>query len=52
MGKISNSGLVALYKKIGLRDPKFFDGKSVVNLSSDVYVLYTFHSLLFINAFA
>ena len=32
MGKFSNGGLVELYKKIGLRDPKFFNGKSVVNL--------------------
>lgn len=32
MGKFANKGLIELYKKIGLNDPKFFSGKSVVNL--------------------
>lgn len=32
MEKFAAGGLIQLYKKMGLKDPKFFDGKNVVNL--------------------
>ena len=32
MEKFTANGLIHLYKKMGLKDPKFFDEKNVVNL--------------------